>query len=175
MFKKIAIVIVIAIAAVLALAATRPDTFHVERTTSINAAPDKIFPLVSDFSNWSAWSPYEKLDPDMKRTRSGPPSGKGAVYAWEGDSKVGAGRMEVLDAPAPSRVVIKLDFSRPFEAHNTAQFNLARRDNATNVTWSMDGPSPFATKLMGLFVDMDKMIGRDFEAGLANLKSLSEK
>ena len=175
MFKKIAIVVVVVLAAVLGLAATRPDTFHVERMTSINAAAEKIFPLINDFSSWSAWSPYEKLDPDMKRTRSGPRSGTGAVYAWEGNGKVGAGRMEIVDAPAPSKVVIKLGFSKPFEAHNIAQFNLAPRGNATNVTWSMDGPSPFVAKLMGLFFDMDNMVGRDFEIGLANLKSLSEK
>ena len=169
-------VVVILVLGVLGFAATRPDDFTVQRSTSIKAEPAKIYPLLVDFSQWPAWSPWEKLDPTMKRTLSGNASGPGAVYAWDGSSKVGAGRMEVKEAVAPSKVVIQLDFLRPFEAHNITDFTLVQRPDAmTEVTWLMRGPSPFVSKLMGVFVDMDKMIGKDFEAGLANLKTAVEK
>ena len=175
MLSKILIVVVIVLAAVLIFAATRPDTFRVQRATSIKAPPEKIFALIDDFHHWGAWSPYEKLDPAMKRTQSGAASGKGAVYEWQGDSKVGQGRMEITDASAPSKVVIQLDFIKPFEAHNIAEFTLEPKGDSTNVTWAMHGPAPFVTKVIGLFSDMDKMIGKDFETGLANLKALAEK
>jgi carbon monoxide dehydrogenase subunit G len=175
MIKTIAIVVVLLIAAVLIFAATRPDTFRVQRSTSIKAPPGKIFPFINDFQNWAAWSPYEKLDPQMKRSRSGAASGKGSVYEWEGNSKVGKGRMEIADMSAPSLVRINLDFVRPFEAHNIAEFTLDPKGESTNVTWAMHGPAPYVSKLMGLFFSMDRMIGKDFETGLANLKSLAEK
>ena len=175
MFIKILIVVVIVLAAVLIFAATRPDTFRVQRATSIKAPPEKIFALIDDFHNWGSWSPYEKLDPAIKRTLSGAASGKGAVYEWQGDSKVGQGRMEITDASAPSKVVIQLDFIKPFEAHNIAEFTLEPKGDSTNVTWAMHGPAPFVTKVIGLFCNMDKMIGKDFETGLANLKALAEK
>lgn len=175
MFKTISIVVVVLLAAVLLFAATRPDTFRVQRTTSIKAPPEKIFVLINDFQRWGAWSPYEKLDPAMKRTFSGTASGKGAAYAWEGQGKVGAGRMEILDAPAPSRVTIQLDFIKPFEGHNIAEFTLDGKGDATNVTWAMHGPAPYMSKLMGVFLNLDSMIGKDFEAGLANLKTIAEK
>ena len=176
MWKRIAIVVVVLIAAVLIFAATRPGDFSVQRSIAIKAEPAKIYPLLVDFRQWPAWSPWEKLDPTMKRTLSGAPSGPGAVYAWDGSSKVGAGRMEIKDATAPSKVVIQLDFIRPFEGHNVTDFTLApRADSTTEVTWLMRGPAPFVTKLMGVFVDMDKMIGKDFETGLANLKAAAEK
>jgi uncharacterized protein YndB with AHSA1/START domain len=175
MFFNIAIIVVLVIAAVLVLAAMRPDIFRVERSTRIKAPPDKIFALINDFRSWAAWSPYERLDPAMKRTQSGEPSGKGAVYAWEGNNKVGQGRMEILESSAPSKVVIKLDFLKPFEAHNTAEFTLQQQADETAVTWAMYGPAPFVAKVMGLFVNMDKMVGKDFETGLANLKALAEK
>jgi len=173
-FAVIGVVAVVAIAAILIYAATRPDTFRVERRASIKAPPEAIFPLISDFGAWPRWSPWEKMDPEMRRSRSGPAAGKGSVYAWEGNSKVGQGRMEILDAPAPSRVIIKLDFLRPFEAHNVAEFALAPQGDSTLVTWAMHGPNLFIGKVMGLFCNMDKMIGKDFEAGLANLKALAE-
>ncbi len=176
MWKTIGIVVVLVIAAVLGFAATRPDDFTVQRSIAIKAEPAKVYPLIVDFRHWPTWSPWEKLDPAMKRTLSGPPGRPGAVYAWDGSSKVGAGRMEVKDANVPSKVVIQLDFLRPFEAHNVTDFTLARRaDSGTDVTWQMRGQSPFVSKLMGVFVDMDKMIGKDFEAGLANLKAAAEK
>jgi len=175
MWKTIGIAVVVLVVGVLAFAATRPDDFTVQRSIAIKAEPAKIYPLLVDFRQWPAWSPWEKLDPTMKRTLSGSASGTGAVYAWDGSSKVGAGRMEIKEA-APAKVVIQLDFLKPFEAHNTADFTLAPRpDSITEVTWQMRGPAPFISKLMGVFVDMDKMIGKDFEAGLANLKTAVEK
>lgn len=178
MFKiviGIAAALIVAVSAVLAYAATRPDTFRVQRTANIKASPDKIFPLINDLRGWTAWSPYEHKDPAMKRTYDGPPAGRGAVYAWDGDKNVGQGRMEIVEASSPSRIVIKLDFLRPFEAHNTATFTMLPGGETTTVTWAMDGPALFIGKVMGVFVDMDKMIGSDFEAGLANLKTLAEK
>lgn len=175
MFKKIALAVVVLVAAVLLFAATRPDSFRVQRSTSIKAPAEKIFPLIADFHAWGAWSPWEKLDPTMKRTHSGAPSGKGAVYAWDGNNEVGAGRMEIAEVSAPSKLSIKLDFSRPMEGHNTAEFTLVPKGDASEVTWAMFGPNPYLSKLIGLFLDMDKMIGKDFETGLANLKALAEK
>ena len=175
MIKIIVIVLVVVIAAILGYAATRPDTFSVQRAASIKAPPEKIFPLIDDFHRWTVWSPWEKLDPDMKRTFSGSAAGKGAAYAWQGNSKVGEGRMEILDDPAPSKIVIKLDFIKPFEGHNITTFLLVPKGDVTDVTWTMDGPSPFVSKLIGVFMNMDKMIGNDFETGLANLKAAAEK
>ena len=165
----------VAVGAVLAYAATKPDVFQVRRTVVVNAAPEKVFPYINDFKSWTSWSPYEKKDPAMKRTYGSATSGKGATYSWDGDKNVGSGSMEILDAPAPKRVTIKLDFSRPFEAHNTADFTLEPASGGTQVTWSMTGPTPFFGKILHVFIDMDKMVGRDFEAGLANLKTIAEK
>ena len=175
MLKKIALLIVVLLVAVLGYAATRPDSMHVQRSATIKAPPDRIFPLINDFHSWSTWSPYEKLDPAMKTTYSGPASGKGAVYEWEGNSQVGQGRMEITDTSDPSRVTIKLDFIKPFEGHNVADFALVPQGDSTTVTWAMDGRSPYVAKLMGVFVNMDNMIGKDFEKGLANLKTIAEK
>ena len=173
--KIAAVIVVLAIAGVLGFAALQPDSFSVRRAASIKAPPEKIFPLINDFSRWGAWSPYEKKDPAMKRSFSGPAAGKGAVYAWEGNQDVGQGRMEIADAAAPSRVSLKLDFVKPFEAHNRVNFTLDPKGEATMVTWAMEGPMPFISKVICLFVDMDRMVGSDFEAGLANLKAIAEK
>ncbi len=175
MLKKIAIAVVVLVAALLAYAATRPDTFRVERATSIKAPPEKIFALIDDLHAWSAWSPFEKKDPAMKRNLSGAPNGKGAVYEWEGNKEIGKGRMEITDTSPPSRVSIKLDFVKPFEAHNVVDFTLVPQGDATNVTWAIHGPSPFISRVIGIFCNMDKMIGKDFETGLASLKTIAEK
>ena len=175
MFKTIAIVVVVLIAGVLVFAATRPDAFRVERSVTIKASPEKIYPYFDDFNRWAVWSPWERLDPAMKRTFSGPPTGAGAVYAWQGNSKVGEGRMEILESSPSSKLLIKLDFIKPFEGHNTAEYTLVPSGDTTQVTWAMYGPAPFVSKLMGVFVSMDSMIGKDFEAGLANLKAAAEK
>jgi len=175
MFKKIAIVVGVLITGVLGFAMTKPDSFNVQRTTKIKAPADKIFPLINDFNNWGSWSPWEKVDPAMKRTHSGAASGKGAVYEWDGNSKVGKGRMEITDASAPSKVTIKLDFLKPMEGHDTAEFTLAPEGDSTNVTWAMRGPAPFISKVMQVFISMDSMLGKEFDTGLANMKSAAEK
>jgi len=171
----IAVVLAIAIAAVLILAASKPATFSVERAIRIKAPPEGIFALINDFHQWIFWSPYENKDPAMKRSYSGPESGKGAVYGWEGNSNVGSGRMEILDASVPSKILIKLDFFKPFEGHNIAEFTMLPQGDATHLNWVMRGPAPFMSKLMQVFVNLDRMIGKDFEVGLANLKKLTEK
>jgi len=168
-------VLAVGIVGILAYAATRPDDFRVQRSAVIKASPEKVFPFINDFKQWGAWSPYEKLDPGMKRIYGATTAGKGATYAWEGNGNVGSGSMEILNAPAPSQVAIKLDFMRPFEAHNVADFTLQPADGGTSVSWSMQGPTPFFGKILHVFVDVDKMVGRDFEAGLANLKAIAEK
>jgi hypothetical protein len=171
----IAIVLAIAIAIILIVAATKPNAFSIQRATIVKAAPERIFPLINDFHQWGTWSPYENKDPAMKRSYSGAASGQGAVYAWEGNKNVGSGRMEILQATAPSKIVIKLDFFAPFEGHNTAEFTMLPQGDATNVTWLMHGPLPFMGKVMHVFINMDRMVGKDFEAGLTNLKRLTEK
>jgi uncharacterized protein YndB with AHSA1/START domain len=171
----IAVVLVVGVAAILALAATKPDTFRVQRATNIKAPPEKIFALLDDFHRYQSWSPYEKLDPAMKRTYSGAGNGKGAVYAWESDGKAGVGRMEIVEASSPSKVTINLDFVKPFEAHNVVEFTLEPRGQSTDVTWAMRGSSPFLAKVMHVFFNMDRMVGEDFETGLANLKALAER
>lgn len=175
MLKIIAIIVVITIAGVLAFAATRPDTFRVQRATGIKAPPEKIFAFIDDFRRWDAWSPWEKKDPAMKRTFSATTAGKGATYAWEGNKDVGQGSMQIVESATPSRVAIKLDFVKPFEAHNMVEFTLAPADGATLVTWSMQGSVPYFAKIVHMFIDMDKMVGKDFEAGLASLKAAAEK
>jgi len=170
-----AILVVAAIALVLAIAMTKPDEFVVQRSVRIKAAPEKVYPRLVDCREWPAWSPWEKLDPAIERSLSGPASGPGAVYAWKGNRDVGRGRMEIKDAQAPSRVSIQLDFIEPFEARNRTEFTLVPGADATEVTWRMSGPSPHVTKVMSVFFDMDAVIGKDFEAGLANLKAASER
>jgi uncharacterized protein YndB with AHSA1/START domain len=171
----IAVVLAIAIAIVLILAATKPDKFSVQRAVAIRAPAEKIFPLINDFHQWGSWSPYENKDPAMKRSYSGPAGGKGAVYGWEGNKNVGSGRMEILETSAPSKIVIKLDFFAPFEGHNTAEFTMLPQGDATTVTWLMHGPAPFMNKMMQVFMNLDHMVGKDFEVGLANLKRITEK
>jgi hypothetical protein len=173
MLEIIAVVIVLLIAALLAFAATKPSSFSLHRSLLIQAPPQKIAALINDFHHWSAWSPWEKLDPQVKKTYSGAASGKGAVYDWTGNSKVGTGRMEILDL-TPTKTTIKLDFLKPFEAHNIAEFMLEPAGDSTNVTWTMSGPSPYLMKVMSTFFNMDKTVGKDFEAGLGNLKAAAE-
>ena len=175
MIKTIAIIIIVVLVAVFGYAATRPDMFAVERSVTINAPPEKIYPLIDDFHNWGAWSPYEQMDPAMKRTMSGAAAGRGAIYAWEGNANAGTGRMEITEAKPSSKITIELDFTKPFAAHNAVDFTLEPAGTATNVTWAMHGSNAYIAKVMGLFVNMDKMIGGQFESGLASLKSAAEK
>ena len=167
-------IVALLILSVLVVASTRPNEIRVQRSARINASPERIFPHINDFNRWVNWSPYESLDPDMRKTMSGAPSGTGAIYEWDGNSKAGKGRMEILDSSAPTRLDIKLDFERPFKAKNTARFALAPSGSATDVTWSIRGPQPFMSKVMSIFLNMDNLIGRDFERGLQNLKSVAE-
>jgi carbon monoxide dehydrogenase subunit G len=175
MLKTIAIVLLGLVAAVAIYAATRPDSFRVERSIRVSAAPDKVFPLVNDFHQWEAWSPWEKIDPQIKRDYSGAPAGQGAVYEWHGNKDIGSGRMAIVESNAPSKLLIKIDFMTPFEAHNTVEFTLVPEGEGTRVTQAMYGPSPFVSKLMGLFFSMDKMVGDKYEEGLTTLKALAEK
>jgi hypothetical protein len=161
------------IAAALGFAATKPDMFRLQRSTRVNAASDRIAANIDDFHKWSAWSPWEKLDPALQRQFSGAPKGKGAVYEWQGNKKVGQGRMEITGI-TPNKVTIKLDFLAPWEAHNVTEFNLVPGENGTQVTWSLEGPNDYKAKVFGLFFNMEKMVGGDFERGLASLKQVSE-
>jgi len=174
MLKKILIVIAALIAGVLLFAATKPDTFHFERAIAIDAGPERIAPLLTDFHNWGAWSPWEHLDPAMKRTYTGPASGPGAIYEWSGNSEVGSGRMEIA-AATDAQIDIKLDFLEPMATSNQTRFVLAPANGATNVVWSMDGQMNYMSKLMTVFVSMDKLLSKDFETGLAKLKAAAEK
>ncbi|MBL8384574.1 MAG: SRPBCC family protein [Burkholderiales bacterium] len=171
LYAVLAVVLVVAI--VLALALRKPATFRVERRVVIDAPAAAAHARVEDFRRWAEWSPWEKLDPAMRRTHSGAAAGVGAVYEWSGTGKVGAGRMEIRES-TPARIVIQLDFIKPFEGHNIAEFDFAPEGARTAVRWAMHGPAPFISRLMQVFMNMDAMIGRDFEAGLANLKAAAE-
>ncbi|WP_372527433.1 SRPBCC family protein [Piscinibacter sp.] len=175
MIKTIALVAVAALAALLLYAATRPDTFRVQRSARILASADKIHPLINELSRFNTWNPYARKDPNMKGSYRGPTSGPGAGYDFEGNKEVGKGSIQIVESARPTRVTMKLDMIEPFEGHNTVEFTLAPRGDATEVTWAMHGASPFVARLMGLFFDMDGMIGNDFEAGLANLKAVAER
>ena len=175
MLKIIGIVIALAIAGILILAAMQPDTFRFERKSTIKAPPEKIFAILNDFKQWGLWSPWEKKDPAMQRNFGTATSGKGATYAWEGNKDVGVGNMEIAESTPPSKLAIKLNFVKPFEASNLVNFTLTPAAGGTEVAWSMEGKSNFISKIMYLFMSMDKMVGPDFEAGLANLKAVAEK
>ncbi|PKO34306.1 MAG: polyketide cyclase [Betaproteobacteria bacterium HGW-Betaproteobacteria-7] len=166
--------IFLAITALLLYAASRPDTFRIERSIRIAAPAAKIFPLLDDFHQWERWSPWEKPDPSLKRTFGGADSGKGATYAWVGNKKIGQGRMTIIESTPPSHLQIQIDFMLPFEAHNRVEFILQRQSDGTLLTHAMFGPSPFISRLLGIFVSMDKMIGGHFEEGLSNLKAIAE-
>jgi hypothetical protein len=176
MLKLIGGLAAVAVAVILILAAMKPSTFVVERSVTINTTPEKIAPLINDFHNWNDWSPWVRLDPTMKTSYSGAPSGVGSVYEWEGNSKVGKGRMEIRSIQ-PAKTSIKLDFLKPFEGHDTADFVLEPEGaNATRVTWVLYGPLNFIPgKIMSVFTTMDNMVGDDFQRGLANLKAAAEK
>lgn len=168
------LVLLVAAGAVAGYAATRPDTFRIERSIRIAAPPEKIFALIGDFRNWEAWSPWEKKDPDMKRLYSGPPRGTGASYEWEGDRRIGHGRMEIVEAVPARKLEIDLEFFSPMEARNKAEFRLTPEGEATHVTWAMYGTQTYAGKLISVFMSMEKMVGPDFEAGLSALKAVAE-
>lgn len=168
------VIILLAVAALLGVAATRPDRFRVERSATIQAPPERIFPLINDFHRWQAWSPYERKDPAMQRNYDGPSAGEGAVYGWNGNKDIGSGRMQITESTPSARIEIRLEFFTPFKATHTAEFMFEPQGEDTRVIWAMHGRSSFMHKLMGLVFNMDKMVGKDFEEGLGHLRRLSE-
>jgi hypothetical protein len=174
MLKKILIGIAAIILIFVVVVALQPSDFHIARTTTIAAPADAVFDQVSDFHKWVAWSPYEKIDPALKRTYSGNPSGVGAIYEWVGNKDVGEGRATITESRPNELVRIQLEFLKPFAATNIAEFNLAPSGDQTSITWSMTGTNNFMFKAVGLFMNMDKMVGGQFEQGLAQLKSMLE-
>jgi uncharacterized protein YndB with AHSA1/START domain len=174
MIKKILVVLVVAIGAVLAYAAMQPDTFSLQRSARIAAPPERLYPLIADMKAFNTWNPWLRKDPSTKLSYSGPPNGVGSAYAWESE-QLGAGRMEVTDLAPNSRVAAKLEFLKPMEARNRVEFTLQPQGPQTDVTWTMSGPMPYVSKLICVFISMDRMVGPDFEAGLANLKTEAEK
>jgi hypothetical protein len=167
--------IVAGIGAVAIVGTTKSDEFQVRRSVSINAGPDKIFPLINNMHSMNTWNPFAEADPNIKITYSGPDSGKGARYDWSGNSNVGEGGIEITDVAAPSRVTLMLDMRKPLAAHNTVVFTLEPKGNGTDVTWAMTGERPYIGKVMDVLFNMDRMVGGKFEQGLAKLKAIVEK
>jgi len=174
MFRKIAAGVAAVIVLFVIVVATRPSKFHVERSIDMAAPPQFAYAQVNDFRSWAEWSPYEKLDPHMQRTYEGPRAGVGAVYGWSSEGKAGAGRMTIQKSEKPSVVTIQLEFLKPMKATDVATFTFAPTAAGTKATWEMDGDMNFVSKAFSLFVDMDKMIGGDFERGLVSLKAIAE-
>jgi hypothetical protein len=164
-------VVVIALVIIIAM---QPSEFSVVRSATISAPPSEVFPLVNDFHNWNAWSPWAKLDPAMKQTYDGAPAGTGAIYTWTGNSQVGEGRMTITESRPSDLVLINLEFIRPFKATNITEFTFKPGGEQTTVTWNMSGKKNFIFKAFGLFMSMDKMVGTDFEKGLGQMKSVAE-
>lgn len=175
MIKIMVLVAGVGITGLLIAAAARPKTFGVQRSISIQAGAKRIYPLMIDLRRFNSWNPYAKKAPDMKTAYHGPASGRGASFDFHGNKQASTGSIRIVDATEPSNVAMKLDMSVPFECHNDIAFSLAPKGDATEVTWTMHGPSPFLARLAGLFMNMDKIIGRDFETGLADLKALAER
>ncbi|MFO0596650.1 MAG: SRPBCC family protein [Myxococcaceae bacterium] len=175
MLKRILLAVLAVLAIFLAFVATRPDSFEVKRELSMSAPPAVAYAQVADFHGWAAWSPWDKLDPAMKRTFDGPNSGVGAHYAWEGNKDVGKGEMKITDAKEGEQIGIELHFITPFETTNRTTFTFAKDGEGSKVTWQMEGKNNFGSKLFGLFMNMDKLVGGDFEKGLAAMKTVSEK
>ena len=174
MLKLILIAIPVLIAVLAIVVATRPSQFRVTRSAAIAAPPEVVFPQVNNLHNWEAWSPWIKLDPAAKQTYSGPAEGVGASFAWDGNNQIGAGSMTITDSQPGDLVRFRLDFLKPFKGTNIAEFTFKPEGGQTVVTWSMSGTNNFMFKAVGLFMDCDKMVGGQFEKGLADLKKLSE-
>jgi hypothetical protein len=174
MIKKILLTLVAIVAIILVVAAFQPAQFRVTRSATIAAPAAVIFPEVNDFHRWPAWSPWEKLDPTMKRTLEGPASGVGAIYSWEGNSEVGSGKMTITESRPAEVIRIKLEFFKPMPGLCPTEFTFKPEGAGTNVTWTMSGDKNYISKVVCLFMSMDKMVGGDFEKGLANLKQVAE-
>jgi hypothetical protein len=173
--KKVLIVLVVLLLVFLGVVATRPSTFHVERSGTMNAPPAVVFQFLNDFHKFAEWSPWEGKDPTMKKDFSGPNEGVGASYHWVGNKDVGEGRQTITESVPAQKMVEKLEFKAPFEATNTVSFTLKPAGAGTTVVWAMDGEQGFMMKAVSMFMDMDKAVGKDFEEGLAKLKTVSEK
>ena len=171
----VAIALAIAIVGVLGFAATKPDRFTIARSATISAPPSAIFPHVNDFQKWRGWSPWENLDPNMKRTYSETTTGQGATYAWAGNSQAGEGKMTITESTPNERILLKLDFVKPMQATNKVEFLFEPEGDGTIVTWSMDGENAFIGKVFAVLVNMDAMVGGSFEQGLTSLKAVAEK
>ncbi len=169
------IIIAIVIVAFLLLANSRPGTFSMSRSATLNASPAKVFAQINDFKNWANWSPWDKMDPSMQRNYTGPTTGKGAKYAWLGNKKVGEGSMEITHSVPSSTVQLDLHFLKPFKADNVTEFTLVPQGASTTIKWEMRGDLNLMMKAMHMFMNMDKIVGKDFENGLANLKATVEK
>jgi Polyketide cyclase / dehydrase and lipid transport len=174
MLTLLALVVLVTLTAGLIFAATRPNSFRVERSVQIEVAPEVVFSNINDFNKWTAWSPWENIDPALKRQYSGAAKGKGAVYSWVGNGQVGSGRMQIVESVPFTAIQINIDFTAPFTASNVIDFSLTKRGDITEVNWAMSGPQPFLSKLMGLVFNMDKVVGSQFATGLAQLKLISE-
>lgn len=175
MLKTLLALVAAAVAALLVMAAFRPDNFRLSRSISIAAPPEKVFALVNDLRRFNEWNPFAKQDPQNMIRYDAVTAGVGGAYQWQGEHS-GAGRMQITESVPPQRVTARLDFSKPFEAHNGVDFSVQpQADGGSTVTWTMRGPMPYLNRLMTLFFDMDKTVGKDFEAGLADLKVLAEK
>src|SRR3954451_22573705 len=174
MIKKILIGLLVVVVVLLVVTALQAPEYKVVRSTTVAATAPAVFAQVSDFHNWEKWSPWAKLDPAMKQTYEGPPSGKGSIYRWSGNSKVGEGQMTILESQPPELVRINLEFLKPFASTAVTDFTFKPEGNGTSVSWSMSGHKNFMSKAVCLFMSMDKMIGGDFERGLANLKAAAE-
>ena len=173
--RAVAAVVGLAVVALVLYVVSRPDRFHVERSITIAAPSAAVFPYIDDFHRWTAWSPWETIDPQLKRSYDGPPAGVGAGYRWAGNNDVGEGSMRIVESTPTSKVGIALEFEKPFRASNTATFTLVPDGAGTRVTWAMDGANTVISKVIGLFMSMDTMIGTQFEKGLAALKDLAER
>jgi len=174
MLKTTLLTIAAALAVLLAYAATRPDIFRVERSLRIQAPPERLHAMINDLRSFNTWNPYERKDPALQGSYGATTVGKGASYGWQ-SKEIGSGRMAIVDTVPASKVTMTLDFIEPFEAHNHAEFTLRPEPGGTRVTWALHGPVPYVAKVMHLFFNVDRMVGSDFEAGLANLKTLAEK
>ena len=174
MLKSTLLVIAAALAVLLVYAATKPDTFRVERSLRIHASPERLHAMINDLHSFNTWNPYERKDPALKGSYGQTTVGAGARYGWE-SNEVGTGSLAILETVPASKVTMALDFVKPFEAHNQAEFTLQPEQDGTRVTWAMHGPVPYLAKVMHVFINVDRMVGTDFEAGLANLKTLAEK
>ncbi|MGQ0443083.1 MAG: SRPBCC family protein [Methylophilaceae bacterium] len=175
MIKLIVIVILLLVGGLFIYASTRSSKFHVQRSTTIKAPPEKIFAIINDHRHWADWSPWEKLDATMKKTISEPSSGVGASYAWEGNAKAGAGLVTITETEPPYKLVSRLEMRKPVKAQNRVEFTIEPLGDSTKVTWAMAGTQNLTMKVMGLFINCNDMVGKDFDVGLAQLKTMIEK